>query len=1597
MAFLLVSGTIAGTVVFAGPSVAAENPPVNGQVTVETSAEQLTTIQNGGSAANQSTTTRSNSSTASQSTIIENNGSTDPNGDGRYEDVNGDSQINILDSDVLLRNIDDPIIQDNASRYDFTRDNRTDRGDVQWLFSRITENPSNDSDGDGLPDEFERDATGTDPLVADTNGNGTIDGGEDQDGDGFINYAEYREGTDPLDTDTDSDGLSDEIEIINSEFDPTDSDTDGDGTPDGEEDIDSDGLIVTNETNIDTSPEINDTDRDTLEDGSEVHRYGTDPLDNDTDGDGLTDGEEIELGTDPLIPDTDGNGTPDSEETIEQTMTDNATGVTVDIAGTGMTEVDIRNQPSYFSEDEVTAGPTVRVENRTEFEQATVSIPVDESVDTSEYDDLAIYKWNGSANGSWHEIETTVANETAAATVESFSYFTVVDTDEWSGYVDITPGENEPLELESQTGFSCSGACNVTNSTTLVLGGEPTARQIVVEQGGEEWEVAPLSNGQTIENFYDYGNAQINSPLPIFKSDTSRLFFWTDSNGISLVVLHDEAGDGTGAAVDFEFDNLPINDGSWVVEDDPNDFHRNQATPTSPNWGWADSKTDGGAFRGGLSDESVTITPEFNDKATRNPLTPGTIDRWELLTGRATQPQNFSLDMDQPITIHIPDDPDTNTSSSGLVGDSGTANWTDDSGSDQFTLAYQTEQTNVNPSVEVTATGANGNTITRSLSIGTVGTVQERINTSSLASPVEFEPTVSGVNMRLQVVPLSENTDSDGDGIPDHIEQETWVMSNGPGDTFSTDPYDSDTDNDGLEDGEEVSFQQRGTNDGSIEYVARTTSNPAASDTDGDALEDGEEIRGWNVSSLNSPSSANEFMSSLGTDDEPAYDTMNTSRVESNPLVSDEDGDELNDSQERRLGTDPTQRDTDGDSRLDENDEDPTVHDFEGPEMSIRDSGWYKPSLSLSGNYWVDYDITDWSGISRTRILHEGDTEFEDQMDGPTGASINNEFSTSSFQGFIDNLQGAETFVTSTDVHGNSQRQLAHAQSTVFVEAAKTYDIGIDSPSVARALGAFSGITVAAGGSVDAVAAFVSDPTAFIDQMTEVLDLVQEVDVDQLIEGLAQSFEDQQDLVNPYEEDDQSGLYTDFRRSYYVGLAWGEAAKALAGSQANQMARSSQRVQNLADRFSSSRLGDAAQAYARARERALGPVSHVKGRTVTRLADSRAITASREAVQTVLEPVRTVGRTAQVRYHLVRSDIDLDALDEQQLDNLGELLETGDPDVARGIRRMDDDTLDDVLAIGCTAAGSSSLGAPSPSVSDVYYSVTSSGDEFAAATTSSSCLSDDAVSDLQTGLAKAANGDDIDSFDEISDAVDSIENFNGPGQEAAAELISDLGGDGVTVTNDVVELGPGNRGVLDNDDVDSLMESYNLYNSNNGDLDTRNIRAIQDDINQIAEEDIEGLQSAIRGGFGTRSNMKGLDGEVDIATDLMDNNDAVTVRELSVDGDDMNAEIDGTTRQSEVDIDLETSDGRTIGVESKNRDYNDVTFSRIAESDIDDLTNKFNVVSRNRDEMYVVSRTDNPRENEIISTALDRANFPNDFDPQSDLHFISPDELSSIE
>nr|WP_264475110.1 malectin domain-containing carbohydrate-binding protein [Salinirubrum litoreum] len=73
------------------------------------------------------------------------NAPTDPDGDGLYEDVNGDGDVNVGDAQAIFANADDPVVVNNVDAFDYNGDGDVNVGDAQALFANGVE--AGDSDG----------------------------------------------------------------------------------------------------------------------------------------------------------------------------------------------------------------------------------------------------------------------------------------------------------------------------------------------------------------------------------------------------------------------------------------------------------------------------------------------------------------------------------------------------------------------------------------------------------------------------------------------------------------------------------------------------------------------------------------------------------------------------------------------------------------------------------------------------------------------------------------------------------------------------------------------------------------------------------------------------------------------------------------------------------------------------------------------------------------------------------------------------------------------------------------------------------------------------------------------------------------------------------------------------------------------------------------------------------------------------------------------------------------------------------------------------------------------------------------------------------
>lgn len=230
-------------------------------------------------------------------------GSDDPDGDGL-----NNTQEYELGTDPTVADSDGDGLNDG---------NETERG---------TDPLDDDSDDDGITDGDEV-ANGTDPLDANDPGDGNNTGNQtdpnDTDGDGLNDQWEQdnfgnlnQTGTD----DPDGDGLTNEEEETNM-TDPNVADSDGDGFNDGDE-----VAAGSDPNNADDVPA--DSDGDGLDDQWERDNFGdlNQTATDDPDGDGLTNAQEEDKGTDPNNADTDGDGLNDAVDVDPLVANNDSTG-----------------------------------------------------------------------------------------------------------------------------------------------------------------------------------------------------------------------------------------------------------------------------------------------------------------------------------------------------------------------------------------------------------------------------------------------------------------------------------------------------------------------------------------------------------------------------------------------------------------------------------------------------------------------------------------------------------------------------------------------------------------------------------------------------------------------------------------------------------------------------------------------------------------------------------------------------------------------------------------------------------------------------------------------------------------------------------------------------------------------------------------------------------------------------------------------------------------------------------------------------------------------------------------------------------------------
>ncbi|KOX92428.1 hypothetical protein AMS69_13805 [Haloarcula rubripromontorii] len=822
--------------------------------------------------------------------LVDDNQPTDPDGDGLYEDVNGDGAVNIVDVDALSRHLGSTAVGANWSAYDYTGDNRTDVGDIQWLLVATRSTASNDTDGDGLPDAYERNVTKTDPRVADSDGDAVIDGAEDWDNDTLPAYREYRLGTDPHSNDTDGDGLTDEVESRLQGVDPTDPDTNGDGVSDSEWNLDQDNLTTGEELEAGTDPFVADSDSDGFTDGREIE-HGTNALNPDTDDDGLLDGEEITLGTDPTNPDSDSDGVRDGNETFTTTTADEDLGLTVRVNGSGdiassVSTSGVTDGPVVTdSLQNASVSPVVEFESEREFDNATIAFSYNESAVPNNESTLAIFRYNRSAQ-TYVPLNTTVdaENNTVRTQTPHFSRYVAMDYTEWVKQFD--GNRTSPWSVDQ----------NFTNTTIANLPSWTQTQGMAVQAGVTNGSLQVTSPGddsttglKSIDTFEDGDLSEYylreGSSDHVRVTDSPQV---TPRNGSNLL----EVASGVKLQSRSGLDRYPSAGDTFDFWVHFNGVEYGQERDLGFRFGVTDEADHFYNAYLGQGDSPIQLRREhgsskyvFAETDTQLPK-----DRWLRgriewgkdgqisLTVTDTQGNQYANISGVDTTLksggieyHVSDNRDDPSyfgesviiNSSAVSPDDGSSTETSEHG--QVTRTFGSINGIKNFTVQINATSTGGGRVALQTANGSVldnASITKRdvyrLNASGTETNGRLELAVTAENGIVSVDRVRVKRDSDGDGLPDTVERaETRI---GSGETIQTDPTDADTDGDGLSDSKEIGqyteVRYRGTTVSYYKHLA----NPRQVDTDGDNLTDAEEVAGWEVQRTTSANASQGYL-----------------------------------------------------------------------------------------------------------------------------------------------------------------------------------------------------------------------------------------------------------------------------------------------------------------------------------------------------------------------------------------------------------------------------------------------------------------------------------------------------------------------------------------------------------------------------------------------------------------------------------------------------------------------------------------------------------------------------------------------------------------
>lgn len=587
---------------------------------------------------------------------------------------------------------------------------------------------------------------------------------------------------------------------------------------------------------------------------------------------------------------------------------------------------------------------------------------------------------------------------------------------------------------------------------------------------------------------------------------------------------------------------------------------------------------------------------------------------------------------------------------------------------------------------------------------------------------------------------VGQGVDSDGDGLSNRLERRGVPTTEG---LIQTDPFEADTDNDGLSDSAELGPPTDFTelSDSTERELLRTllaagydpanatgkiwtapSSDPTTNDTDGDGLTDATETRTRTTVARTISREDTVTVLESGTPSRSTLeDAYGTTQVSSDPWRYDTDSDGLSDGRERTLGTDPDRRDTDEDG-IDDRTEvrtrnDPSLYDVRPPTIEVQYAFYRIPETSLDTTYEVNVIASDDAGVQRLALLKGGDVRTSKTFD-PTDrdnetvietlsftdravetrdvdtSSVKSTFTSvigaasdaaSSAAGTVaDTTLGTTVYVRATDANENSRRRVGVQRANFYGEVSGDLFTGdsIIDRQAAETFGTVSGVSASFGVLFRDISTFIDDPTAFVDGIGALLEVIGEEGLgiaDRLIDTYVKQFQRKQAQNNPYGSLDNKE-YPDLYDRFRRNWYEGYVGGFLLKFVISAgVGKAAKSTVKNVDR-----VNDIADRLRDTRAlRALARVQDAKEAAKGRVV-ARVLLASDDAAEPVLSQADTAGQAFRVWRVQRRIDADVADLPDSQQARLGRTIARGGPETARAIRQLDQDALDDLTDIDVT-------------------------------------------------------------------------------------------------------------------------------------------------------------------------------------------------------------------------------------------------------------------------------------------------------------------------